>query len=85
MFFFSILQRQLKYKVAISFDSKLYFTYCQLPPRVLCEPENNSDPNKTHDKAITGSPTNSPTEQAPSLARSVELIYFIDRITNLLF
>lgn len=29
--------RQLKYKVATSFDSKIYYTHCQQPPRILCE------------------------------------------------
>lgn len=67
-FYFPCPQRQLKYKVAISFDSKLYYTFCQLPPRVLCEPDANFDSSKMNDKAI-GSAANSPTEQAPSLAR----------------
>ncbi|XP_036321880.1 WD repeat and FYVE domain-containing protein 3 isoform X2 [Rhagoletis pomonella] len=29
--------RQLKYKVATSFDSKIYYIHCQQPPRILCE------------------------------------------------
>ncbi|XP_055386714.1 WD repeat and FYVE domain-containing protein 3 isoform X2 [Condylostylus longicornis] len=29
--------RQLKYKVATSLDSKIYFTYCHQQPRILCE------------------------------------------------
>lgn len=32
-------QRQLKYKVATSLDSKIYYTHCQQPPRILCETE----------------------------------------------
>lgn len=59
-------QRQLKYKVATSFDSKFYFTLCQLPPRVLCEPELTVYETQ---KSI-GSPTQSPTEQLPTLARA---------------
>lgn len=31
--------RQLKYKVASSFDSKLYYMHGQQTPRILCEPE----------------------------------------------
>lgn len=33
------LQRHLKYKVAISVDSKFYTLYCQQPLKVLCETE----------------------------------------------
>lgn len=66
------LQRQLKYKVATSFDSKLYFTYCQLPPRVLCEPDAVFDANKSTDKGdVSGSPAQSPTEHPPTLSRFV--------------
>lgn len=64
----SHLQRQMKFKVAISFDSKLYFTYCQLPPRVLCEPDALFEAQKS---AQIGSPTQqSPSEQLPTLARA---------------
>lgn len=60
----------MKYKVATSFDSKLYFTYCQLPPRVLCEPDALFDANKSTDKTGDAtSPVQSPTETGPSLAR----------------
>lgn len=66
------LQRQLKYKVATSFDSKFYFTYCQLPPRVLCEPDNGLEGNKsTNEKSgQPGSIPQSPTEQPPTLTRA---------------
>lgn len=59
----------MKYKVATSFDSKLYFTYCQLPPRVLCEPTDGNDLLKT-EKSQIGSPPHSPTEQLPTLSRA---------------
>lgn len=35
--FHSYFQRHLKYKVAISLDSKQYTLFCQQPLRVLCE------------------------------------------------
>lgn len=61
------LQRQLKYKVATSFDSKFYFTYCQLPPRVLCEPDNGLEGNRSaNDRSLPQSPT----EQPPTLTRA---------------
>lgn len=52
-------------------DSKLYFTYCQLPPRVLCEPDALFDANKSTDKSSgdVSSPVQSPTDAGPSLAR----------------
>lgn len=33
------MQRHLKYKVAISVDSRVYTLYCQQPLKVLCETE----------------------------------------------
>lgn len=64
----------MKYKTATSFDSKLYFTYCQLPPRVLCEPDALFDVNKSTDKSAsadgTGSPLQSPSaHDGPTLSR----------------
>lgn len=60
----------MKYKVATSFDSKLYFKHCQLPPRVLCEPDALFDNNKSTDKTgDASSPAQSPTETGPSLTR----------------
>lgn len=67
IFFF--FQRQLKYKVATSFDSKFYFTYCQLPPRVLCDYDVVFESTKSTEKGNIGSPIQSPTEQPPTLAR----------------
>ncbi|XP_055300472.1 WD repeat and FYVE domain-containing protein 3 isoform X2 [Sitodiplosis mosellana] len=61
--------RQLKYKVATSFDSKPFFKFCQLPPRVLCEDVATFDLQKS-DKAQCASPTQSPSEQLPTLARA---------------
>lgn len=73
--FVMFIQRQMKYKVAISLDSKLYFTYCQLPPRVLCEPDALFDVNKSTDKSSgdAASPVQSPTETGPALARFVSI------------
>lgn len=61
--------RQLKYKVATSFDSKFYFTYCQLPPRVLCEPDSVLETSKSTDKGDVNSPIQSPTEHPPTISR----------------
>lgn len=66
-FCYYFLQRQLKYKVATSLDSKPFFKFCQLPPRVLCEDVNIFDTQKS-DKCI--SPTQSPSEQLPTLSRA---------------
>lgn len=56
----------MKYKVATSFDSKPFFKFCQLPPRVLCEDVAIFDAQKTEKL----SPTQSPSEQLPTLARA---------------
>lgn len=56
----------MKYKVATSFDSKPFFKFCQLPPRVLCEDVTIFDAQKTEKL----SPTQSPSEQLPTLARA---------------
>ena len=50
--------RQLKYKVATSFDSRHYYTCFQTPPRVLCEPEQIID---LREKAVTTTPPQTPT------------------------
>ncbi|XP_055847784.1 WD repeat and FYVE domain-containing protein 3 [Episyrphus balteatus] len=61
--------RQLKYKVATSFDSKIYFTHCQLPPRILCETESmiqhGPDNRSSTECASNGTPPQSPTGEQP--------------------
>lgn len=55
--------------MATSFDSKPFFKYCQLPPRVLCEDVAVIDPTKS-EKNQSLSPTQSPSEQLPTLSRA---------------
>jgi hypothetical protein len=57
--FLFIFQRQLKYKVATSFDSKKYFNCYQHSYRVLCELE-SFDSNKSIDKQLPNSPPQTP-------------------------
>lgn len=57
--------------MATSFDSKFYFTLCQLPPRVLCEPDSIFDANKSTDKSgEVGSPVHSLSDKPPTLSRA---------------
>lgn len=57
----------MKYKVATSLDSKIFFTHCHLPPKILCETESlvSQDSLKLQNsKSDANTPPQSPSDQS---------------------